>query len=520
MTGWAVPKRGFMGAVWGAGLGFLAAGMELTTLAAQQTLPSGFGGFVALGLVDLLLMGTATVVLGLVVAPLHLLFARARASTAIATHLTVTGFLLCGFYLWQAAWLIYTDQRAPAAYAMAAMPLGFTGMVYFNSRFLLRRHEAGRGYALPWLPTAFAAGLALIVLSGVFQAARDTGGPYALQDDRNVVIVTLDRADALPETVVEALPGAVVFTDAVTPSPHARPAAAALLTGLHPLRNRTLFDDSVLPWHYTTLAETLADEGYATGAFVSTPEVQADSGLQQGFKVYDDDFSPLVPGLLRLNLARHLLGTAGWERSAADTVDRFTGWLEGKVEHPFFAWLHLPAGGESAIPDVLAALEPVEDETLVVLTATRGTGTNDDRLLADERIGVPLVLRIPGLDVQKAVIPQQLRLMDVAVTATTWLAVEAPETEGLDLAGYPRNERTNTLGTSLLGRTADGVIQLGLRNNGVKFVTTLGTDDVLLFRLEDDPDERKNLAALQPDAVEQAQRLLAPDSIRLEKLLR
>lgn len=508
-----------MGAVYALGLGWFAGAFELTALAAQQTLPLGAFAFVLLGLADLLVMGAVAFTLALLVAPLHVVLHKARASTAIALQLTLVGFLLCGFYLWQAAWLIYTDERAPAAWAMAAMPLGFTGMIYFNARFMLRRAEGPKPLGLPWLPTAFGAALALIVLSGLFQGFRDTGGPHALSDDKNVVYVTVDDWRDVPPSIEARFADGVHFDNAVTPSPHTRAAAAALLTGLHPLRHRVLFDDQVLPWNYTTVAETLAAEGYATAAFVSAEELLADSGLQQGFKVYDDDFSPVVSGLLRLNLVGHAIGGRGWSRSSDATVGRFDSWLATKIDFPFFAWIHLPAeGSETALLQVLDAIDPVADETLVVLTATHGPSDGRDGMLFDDRIRIPLLVKLPGVERKNTRVPQQVRLMDLYVTTTTWLGVKAGETEGLDLSGYALNRRSNTMGSSLVGRTRDGRIQLGLRNNGVKFISTVGEPDALLFRLEDDPGETKNLAKLQPEAYEQAERILAPDSIRLEKL--
>ena len=42
-----------------------------------------------------------------------------------------------------------------------------------------------------------------------------------------------------------------------------------MLTSLHPLRHRVVFDGDVLERRFRTLAETLETEGYATAGFVS-----------------------------------------------------------------------------------------------------------------------------------------------------------------------------------------------------------------------------------------------------------
>lgn len=520
METWAVPKRAGMGALYGVGLGFLAGGMEMVALAASQSLALSILQFGLLGLTAALLMGMVAGLIGLLTGPLHVVLARARPSTALALHLTLIAFLLCGYYLWQAAYGIYTDERAPAAAAMAAMPIGFTGVVYFNARFFLRRFEIGKPMGVPWLPAAFGGAVALIGLSAVFQGFRDTGGPHALEDDRNVVFVTVHGWSEPGASTLQAFDDGVHFANAVTPDPAARSAAATLLTGLHPLRHRLLTDDDPLPWHYTSLAEVLALEGYATGAFVSQHPMLAASGLEQGFRVYDDDFSPVVPGLLRLNLARNLLGTQGWERPSATTVDRFEGWLDAKSAFPFFAWIHLgPDDVDAQLLRIHDALEPVADETFVVFTATSGVPTRTESVLHDDRIRVPLLVQLPGVERKNTTVPQQVRLMDLAITATTWLGVEAPENEGIDLSGFLTGTRNRTIGSTLVGRTDEGRYQLGLRNNGVKFIRDHGSEEGMLFRLEDDPGETRDLSEEQPDAFEQARRILGPDAVRLDRLV-
>ena len=247
MDTWAVPKRAFMGALWSCGLGFLGGALEMVTLAAGGSLSVSLGGFLLLGSVALVLMGLVGFLIGLLTGPLQLLFARARPSTALAVQLTASGFLLCGYYLWQAAWGIHLDERTPAALAMAAMPLGFTGVIYFNARFFLRRLEIGKPLGLPWLPGAFGAALGIVAVAGAFQAFRDTGGTFALEDDRNVVFLLVSEASSFGQPVLDALgPEAVPFTEAVSPDPALRPAAAVLLTALHPLRNRVLFEEDLL----------------------------------------------------------------------------------------------------------------------------------------------------------------------------------------------------------------------------------------------------------------------------------
>ena len=503
---WPVGRRIVFGATASIGMGFLAGGIEATSLAAREALPLGFLSFSLLGLADILLMGGFALLIGLVFTPAHLLLSRARVSTAIALQLTWVGFWLCGWFLWQAAIALYTPERAIGAMAMAAMPIGFTGVIFFNARYAARRMEIGRPLGLPWLPSAFGSALALVLLSAGLYAVRDTGGPHALSDDKNVLLITVDSW-SLPAEV--PAPGMSPFRTAITPAPASRPAIASILTGLHPLRNTVLFDDDVLPWQYQTLAELLTKEGYATGAFVSSPVVGADSGLEQGFRVFDDDSGTWIPGLRRINLMKWVLPRS--PRPDADTLQAYTSWLSTKRNYPFFAWVHLQKPGQ--LSELVASVDDLSDETLILVAGARGAEAPG---LTDASVRIPMFLRFPS---KNAEVDAQVRLMDLAATAITFLGIEGPETEGLDLAGYVEGSRKANIACTLIGRDSRGEILLGLRNSGIKFIEHPGSDQIELYHIESDPTESHDIHAEQADTVTQAQRVLGVDSIRLEKLL-
>jgi arylsulfatase A-like enzyme len=116
----------------------------------------------------------------------------------------------------------------------------------------------------------------------------------------NILLITLDttRADRLgaygyrlastPRLDRLATEG-VVFERAVAVAPITLPAHASLMTGSYPfvhgVRNNGNFSlRETLP----TLATTLHDRGYRTGAFVSAFVLDRRYGLARGFDVYDD----------------------------------------------------------------------------------------------------------------------------------------------------------------------------------------------------------------------------------------
>jgi hypothetical protein len=524
MEHWGLGRRIGMGVIWAIGLGWLGGSIEMVALAASEKLSLSWVGFFLLGVVCSLAMGVVAALFGLLTSPAPFLLRNTRPSTGAAIHLALAGLLLCGFYLWQGAWTVYTDGRgAVGALAMAAMPLGFAGVIYFNARFFLRRMEIEKPLPIPWLPVAGAGALVLVGLSATFYSLRDTGGAFSLPDDKNVVFVTVDGwaapDDALP------IPGTGTFTNAVTPAADTRAAAATVLTGLHPLRHRVLDSSIPLDWAYPTIPELLATEAYATGAFVSTRSVDADSGLEQGFLVFDDDFSPVVSGLFRLSILKPLAARVSPGRSGDATIDRFEAWLAGKAEHAFFAWVHLPATDAAETTAQLTRITDlldthgVADETLF---AAVGTWASTEPGLFDPSVSVPLVLRVPGVEPVQSAFPQQVRTMDLAGTAAAFLVpLDTYESEGVDLARHLQGVSSATISCTLVGPSPDGSgWRIGMRNNGVKYLVDRATDAEHLFHVERDPTESTDIQQSQPETLEAARRMLGPERVALDKILR
>lgn len=265
---------------------------------------------------------------------------------------------------------------------------------------------------------------------------RDSGRQW------NVLLVTLDttRADVLgaygnpmPTPAIDGLAeegwvfDTAYSTAAVTPVSH-----ASMLTGLNPYRHglRVLFAESGyrLPDDVPSLATTLKRHGWSTAAVHSAFPVSATFGLDQGFDVFESFDTQFTP--------RN--GKQAWavdqnQRRSDDTTEIVLDVLQ-RVEQPFFLWVHYwdPHDGQIKPPEsywpknqaqqvnhawyqaevqymdsqlsrVIAALKESGEweRTLVVLTADHGEGLGEHgwpfhRLLYDEQINVPLILRIPG----------------------------------------------------------------------------------------------------------------------------
>jgi hypothetical protein len=158
-----------------------------------------------------------------------------------------------------------------------------------------------------------------------------------------VVLITLeqvrpDRLEAfggpIPSPAIAALASeGVVFEDASTPVPLARPALASLFLGLAPDRTdvRDEESDRVTPGS-RTLASVFSETGFETAAFVSSPLASYSSGLDAGFAIFDG------PEDLVVGPARNFTPV----RPASEVVSNFEKWLESvPYGKGFFAWVHL-----------------------------------------------------------------------------------------------------------------------------------------------------------------------------------
>src|SRR5712692_1456499 len=160
----------------------------------------------------------------------------------------------------------------------------------------------------------------------------------------NILIITVDtlRADrvgcygypgGLTPSVDALAKDAIVFERGVAQVPLTWPSHAAIFTGTYPFHNGVQdFTGQPLSGRFRTLAESLKDHGYATGAVVSSFVLDRSWGLARGFESYDDAFAGQEFLVKNLGLV---------ERRAEESVNHAVGWLEAHPNQPFFLWLHL-----------------------------------------------------------------------------------------------------------------------------------------------------------------------------------
>jgi arylsulfatase A-like enzyme/tetratricopeptide (TPR) repeat protein len=183
---------------------------------------------------------------------------------------------------------------------------------------------------------AFLTGLA-IVLAIVPAALAATP---AKRTPPNLVLITMDttRADHLgawgdaqahtPNLDALAARG-TRFARCDTAAPITLPSHASILTGLFPPRHGVRDNGTfVLAPKVETLAERLAARGYDTAAVVSAVVLARRQGLDQGFRVYDDDLG-----------TGYAQGTLVSERTAEETTATALRVMAG-LRAPFFLWVH------------------------------------------------------------------------------------------------------------------------------------------------------------------------------------
>jgi arylsulfatase A-like enzyme len=522
------------------GLGFLAGGFEMIQVVSMLKLGLSLAETAALGLVA---MGCgALVALGVALVPglaVQLACKKLLDSRAYAIGLAGTALLLAGFFLWHTAAQMHGDGRSIwAVLAMAACPIGVAGVVYFNAGYWARREEIGAESKLGWTGVSLLMGLGMVGIAALIADGREYGSSKALEGDPNVLVISIDtlRRDhvsiyghgrAQTPNIDSLADGGVVFLDAVVPTPETAPSHASLFTNLPPQSHEVLSNADVLALGHTTLAERLEDEGYATGAFLSSYAVNSRTNLDQGFQAYDDDFAP-VRGLSQILLVQKLLAgimatrqpqLVPWllERDGDATVDLAEGWIEDRGEAPWFVWVHLfephapyeapdasldhrqilrdPARDYS-IEDVaelsrLYALE-VEDadrlvgrlldllderglreRTLIVLVSDHGEQLGEHEVyfehhgLWDESVRIPMLMWLPGYKPYVSEVPQQVRIMDVAPTLLKYIKLDPLKNRyGVDLRRFSNGLEKKSPVVDLLGRKTsalDAGCLLGLR---------------------------------------------------------
>ncbi len=394
-------------------------------------------------------------------------------------------------------------------------------------------------------PRALALACALL---GVYGCDRGTPGDD-VPDDRGasrppVVLVSVDTlrsdhlrlydAEGVPTPALESLRAdGVLYTHAYSPMPMTLPAHVTALSGLSPAGHGVRdnggfrFDAARHPY----LPRRLVEAGYATGAFVSSFVLRGNSGLADGFDVYDDD---LEAG------ADAPFGTL--QRPGAETLRRALDWVAEVRDRPFFLFLHLyephlpyaaPAEFEQRFDDpykaeiayadtllaeLLSALEEWDlyEPALILFMSDHGEGLGDHGyqehglLLYREALQVPLVIKPPRPRTSRtesagATVDDAVQLADVAPTIEHWIGLEpARPSDGVPLRDGEAGPARPLFAETFVPRLHYGWSELG---SVIQFPYQLiWGPDPELYDLTADPAQEDDLFDARPDVARELAR--------------
>ena len=102
------------------------------------------------------------------------------------------------------------------------------------------------------------------------------------------------EASSMPLLWQRAQDGAI-WTNAFAATSATQPTHASIFTGLAPWEHGVTRNGQILPEALTTVPEVLAENGFQTGAVVSSFPVERRFGFAQGFGAYRDQFEETLP---------------------------------------------------------------------------------------------------------------------------------------------------------------------------------------------------------------------------------
>ena len=359
-------------------------------------------------------------------------------------------------------------------------------------------------------------------------------------DGPSIVLITMDttRADRLG---AYGYPGAktpvidrmasegVRFERAYAVVPLTTPAHASMFTGLYPTRHGIHTNgDAVLPDSAVCIAERMQDAGYHTAASVSAFVTTRIWNLDQGFDSYFDDVAS------RTKQANKW----GRERPANAVVDDLIGWLEEDREGAFFLWAHFydphapyaprppfdrnkqmePYDQEIAFMDLqMARLEEAvskaagEAGSHWILVADHGEALYTEHgehthgmFIFDPTMRIPFIVK-PAKPLAAPVVVTEDTVSNVDVGPTALGLLGLPpldDVDGVDLSPFTRGERSVRAPVYMEADTVRQrfgfATEVAAAHGPLKLIDT---PSPLLFDVEADPHESKNLLDAQPDDV-------------------
>ena len=152
---------------------------------------------------------------------------------------------------------------------------------------------------------------------------------------------------------------ALVFTNARSVSSYTLTSHLSMLTGVYPSHHgarmiRQRFDPHLTP----PVAQDFLDAGYRTGAFVGTGVLRAQTGIEWGFEVFEDQVDPPVCDTYAWGLVHDVQSLAAkvvpalefnglphwiqdFQRPASEVLDGAAAWIDNGDPRPWFCMVNM-----------------------------------------------------------------------------------------------------------------------------------------------------------------------------------
>lgn len=381
----------------------------------------------------------------------------------------------------------------------------------------LARHSPAR----PSLVAGLLALMAIFAMAWCLGRSRGSGtGP--------VILISIDtlRADRLPvygyktgrtPRLDEFAREAVVFDRAYAHAPQTLPSHASMFTGELPFEHKVRDNlGFTLPDKTRTLAAFFRDAGYATGGFVSAFVLRPETGIGQGFNVYDAKFPPMAANR----------SPAQVQRTGPETLAAATAWLNSLTSDRFFLFFHIYEPHKPyRAPDRFGDLAPYDrevafsdeivkglfdtlkargfyDRATIVVLSDHGEGLGDHieeehgLFLYEEVVRVPWLMKLPGHQSAGRRVAEPIQHIDLLPTlAALYQLPVPPGLRGRDLSvalfGRGTLPPQGIYAEALYPRYHFGWSELlSLTDGRYRYIKAPRPE---LYDLERDPDERTNI---------------------------
>jgi arylsulfatase A-like enzyme len=342
---------------------------------------------------------------------------------------------------------------------------------------------------------------------------------------------------------------AVVFDQALAPSPWTLPSHMTMLTGLDPVVHGVGSERQALSRSVVTLAERLRARGFRTGGFTDARFLDADYGFGRGFDVYEDERASRGPN----GFARLLPRVRAWTAACGDapyflfvhTFDVHARYddtdpevlkrfrrrpaPDGPLDHllavtrhlylmrkmgvqrygrlslllnDYDAGVHVADRGVGAIVELLDESGRLDDALLIVVSdhgesfLDHGPFVGHGLGLTDDEIAIPLVVKFPGDAGADTRLAEPVDLLDIAPTileaaGLTSDAALPGESLWRRLRGAPPRQHP------VYGMSSN-TASYYLVEDGYKYISPLGMPADEVIRTHLGPQTPPSLAATHP----------------------